>query len=1082
MIKKIKLIFLALCTAFANVFIPNTDSVVGSANPSNDGVYDIVLFWGQSNMVGSCCAREETTFNRASDQSINNFSNRSKIDTDILRNNVNPPGGSRVRNYVKSDIPSGVAYEYMFSSDNFNEINASYVNLGENLGYKKDSNGNLIGGLTNQYGNGVRYISKSKGTNMIPEFCSRYYKNTGHKVIVVFAANEGRKIGEFSSNSNPSLYKAIQEKYQKALKKIGSLNLNVGTRLYVVLQGESDIASGKSKDDYYNSFMNFHNSLTKNDPNFKIQKGAIVLASREANLDNRRYNISPASNLKNVMKTRVNNVVGAQKQLINNNNDIILGSSFFYDSYYGNNSNISENDKLLRGKSIADYNPNFKVNGSGNIDSWNCNSGENDDNSVHLRSIALAQIGRQVADSYANVIDHVSPNLNIVYSTLATVKENVTVTISSNEELRPLAGWNLSSDSKSISKLFSSNYNGNIAVHDLAGNISTINVSINNIDTAGPSLNVVYNPSNSTNGSVTATISSNERIKKVSGWTLSSNNKSISKKFTKNTSESVIVYDLVGNSTTIKVNVNNIDVTKPKLTVSYNPTTKTKENVIAKISANEKIKPISGWNLSSDGKSLTRKFTSNYNGNLVVYDLAGNQSNVSIKITNISNDTPSLKVSYSTKNQTNKNVVVTINSSKKIKNVSGWTLSSNGKKLTKTFTSNYAGNVTVFDDVGNQSIAFISIENIDKVKPKLDVKYSTTVLTNKDVVVTITANESIQNISGWDLSGTSKVLTKKFNSNYKGNITITDLAGNTNIVSINISNIDKKTPSLKVNYSTKKSTKKSVVAKIKSNKKIKNVEGWKLSEDGKELSKEFSSNYSGTLNIYDYAGNKSSVSLKINNIDNSSFNADVNYSTTMSTKNDVLVTINSSKELNQLEGWILSNDKKTLSKYYSDNVNEKVIVKSSSGDSIEKTINIDNIDKAAPVVQTHVVESPENHTYTVVVVSSEKVKPKEGWVLSKDEKTLTKEYSDVSQDEVLVTDLAGNEQNLKIDFSKVEKNNDIIKENNNISTTESSSYDNIFSKKYIYIIVGICSLILLITLIVVIIIKKKPHKNKYIQY
>ena len=47
----------------------------------------------------------------------------------------------------------------------------------------------------------------------------------------------------------------------------------------------------------------------------------------------------------------------------------------------------------------------------------------------------------------------------------------------------------------------------------------------------------------------------------------------------------------------------------------------------------EELKPVTGWTLSSDKKTLTRVFSSNYTGTIVLEDLAGNKSNsIEIKV------------------------------------------------------------------------------------------------------------------------------------------------------------------------------------------------------------------------------------------------------------------------------------------------------------------------------------------------------------------------------------------------------------------------------------------------------------------
>lgn len=138
-------------------------------------------------------------------------------------------------------------------------------------------------------------------------------------------------------------------------------------------------------------------------------------------------------------------------------------------------------------------------------------------------------------------------------------------------------------------------------------------------------------------------------------------------------------------------------------------------------------------------------------------------------------------------------VKVTLTSDRELKAIAGWTLSADKKQLSKVYTENYNGTITVEDVDGNKSDAItlnvkLSEENnnnngnnnsgttTDKTKPTATVSYSKDA-TGK-VTVTVTASEEIQPLAGWTLSADKKKLTKVYTENYSGTITITDLAGN----------------------------------------------------------------------------------------------------------------------------------------------------------------------------------------------------------------------------------------------------------------------------------------------------------------
>ena len=309
---------------------------------------------------------------------------------------------------------------------------------------------------------------------------------------------------------------------------------------------------------------------------------------------------------------------------------------------------------------------------------------------------------------------------------------------------------------------------------------------------------------------------------------------------------------------------------------------------------------------------------------------------------------PTVNVEYSTKEPTNKNVTVTITSNEEIQEVEGWTLSSDKKVLIKEYSANTKETITIKDLAGNESQANIEIGNIDKTGPSVDVEYSTKEPTNKNVTVTITSSEEIQEVEGWTLSSDKKVLTKEYTENTKETITVKDLAENETQANIEISNIDKTAPNGKIEYSTKNPTKENVTVTITSNEEIQEVEGWTLSSDKKVLIKEYSANTKETITIKDLAGNESQANIEIGNIDKTGPSVDVEYSTKEPTNKNVTVTITSSEEIQEVEGWTLSSDKKVLTKEYTENTKETITVKDLAGNEVQVNIEIANIDKTLP--------------------------------------------------------------------------------------------------------------------------------------
>ena len=315
------------------------------------------------------------------------------------------------------------------------------------------------------------------------------------------------------------------------------------------------------------------------------------------------------------------------------------------------------------------------------------------------------------------------------------------------------------------------------------------------------------------------------------------------------------------------------DKVAPELELSYTTTLITNQDVTATIKASEPVKDVEGWTLSQDKMTLTKVFTENSEKEkVVVKDLNDNEAFIDVEVKNIDKIAPKIVVEYNPTGQTNKDVKVTIAGNEKLQQIEGWQLSSDLTKLTKTYTENSQKETIVVKDLaGNTVNAEVEVKNIDKQGPKASVTYSTTTMTNQDVVVTITAEEEMQKVSGWTLSQDKLSLTKTYSKNVeKETVTIKDLAGNSSTVDISIKNIDKVAPKPSVSYT---STNTSATVTIKVDEKIQQVEGWKISEDLTTLTKTYTKNTQEEVTIKDLAGNAVKVAIKVSNIPESSNNS-----------------------------------------------------------------------------------------------------------------------------------------------------------------------------------------------------------------
>lgn len=219
---------------------------------------------------------------------------------------------------------------------------------------------------------------------------------------------------------------------------------------------------------------------------------------------------------------------------------------------------------------------------------------------------------------------------------------------------------------------------------------------------------------------------------------------------------------------------------------------------------------------------------------------------------------------YSTVDPTNKDVTVILNADEYIEVAEGddsWGRNSD-TQLQKTFSDNTEYTVNVVDKAGNMTEVAIKIENIDKVAPKVETAYSTTDPTNKDVTVTLTADEYINVLernSLWERISDTQI-KRVYDENTDGVVKVSDAAGNVVDVPIKIENIDKTAPVISGVEDGKVYTEK-VTAKI-TDEDLATVTVNGKAYDYKDKI-EFTKNGTYTLTATDAAGNKTEVKFEV---------------------------------------------------------------------------------------------------------------------------------------------------------------------------------------------------------------------------
>ena len=461
---------------------------------------------------------------------------------------------------------------------------------------------------------------------------------------------------------------------------------------------------------------------------------------------------------------------------------------------------------------------------------------------------------------------------------------------------------------------------------------------------------------------------------------------------------------------------------------------KTNQPVTVTLTFNRELKEYpNGWNISADKKILNKAFDSNINEKHTVKNVRGETLNVNIKVGNIDKVAPEATISYSSRDKTKENVNVTITANEELQSLRGWKLSQDKKTLTRTYISNIREDVSITDLAGNSKSIPIEINNIDKSKPILTVSYNLSALEENRVYVTIEGNEELQEIESWSISEDRKTLAKTYTENSSEELLIKDVAGNSNVKSITVNLINTNNEKYITQYILKEDEEGKVEATIIANKELKPIEGWILNEEKNSLTKVYVEKTTEEVEVEDLEGNKTTLIIN-SNVNVLDFLTSVIYSNDEKTNDDVEVTIYSNMELLEIEGWTLSEDKKSITKAYSNNIKEDITVVNAFGGPKTESIEINNIDKEPPQLQIQYSDVNENGEIMVKIISNEELSEKDNWTLSENKKSITRIYNTATEDNILVKDLAGNEEIINIQITEFQLSS--IAKNTSISDTE----------------------------------------------
>jgi len=500
-------------------------------------------------------------------------------------------------------------------------------------------------------------------------------------------------------------------------------------------------------------------------------------------------------------------------------------------------------------------------------------------------------------------IDKVAPVGTITYDITDLTNQNVTATISFNEE-----NVTVTNNEGSPTYIFEENKEFTFEFVDAAGNTAEAVATVDWIDKVAPVGTITYDINELTNKDVTATITFDKE--KV---TITNNEGNNTHTFTENDTFTFEFVDEAGNTAEAVATVDWIKKTAPEATIEFSTTRPTNQNVIAKILFDEDEVTVIGGE--------THTFTKNGKYTFKYVDILGNEGRKEVTVDWIDKEVPVATITYNIEELTNQNVTATISFNEE--NV----IITTGEN-THTFEENGTYTFAFVDEAGNAGVEIVTVDWIDKVAPVATITYDIETPTNQDVTATITFDK--ENVTVTDGN------TYIFEENGEYIFEYVDEAGNTGIATATVDWIFKGVPEATIEYDIEDLTNQDVTATITFDRENVTVTGGNTHT--------FTENGEYTFKFVDAAGNSGELTAEVDWIDKVPPVATIEYDIEDLTNEDVIATISFDKDYVE----ITNNDGED---YYVFEENGEFTFEyvDEAGNTGSATATVDWIDKVAPV-------------------------------------------------------------------------------------------------------------------------------------
>lgn len=525
-------------------------------------------------------------------------------------------------------------------------------------------------------------------------------------------------------------------------------------------------------------------------------------------------------------------------------------------------------------------------------------------------------------------------------------------------------------------------------VIDNAGNTTDKTITISNIDREAPEADLTKNPNAFTNADVTIQLRNvrdigTSGVKSVTlpnGQLVTPGNHDYVA--STNGQYDFLLEDNAGNETVKTIDVDNIDRIKPSANFSLSTTEATRDDVFFYIkdiqdegvSGLKYVKyPDGTFDTTFEDKAYPLKKNGTYT--FEISDNAGNSIQHTVTVINIDQEPPTADVMKTPDAFTKDPVKVRIHNIRDIGFAGLKSVTHPDGTVTKDEEISYIvdkNEVREFileDNIGNKRVLTVDVDNIDNEKPEADMRVSTEEMTNQNVVLYL-ENLRDKGVSGLKSvtlpNGTVKTsfedIAYTVSSNNVYTFILEDNAGNVTEKVFDVKNIDKLAPTADLSQTPTSFTNKDVTLEL-SNILDAGVSRLKVITlpNGEKVTtfedKQFDVTSNGTYQfvIEDHAGNKTTKTITVGNIDKVAPTASLNQNPTSLTNTDVTLTLSSIADtgVSGLENIKLPNGsiitpKTTTSFSVETNGTYRFIIRDKAGNETVKEITVGNIDKSAP--------------------------------------------------------------------------------------------------------------------------------------